>query len=460
MDRNVFDFLARGISIIYDKVDSAFFENYNAMTRKENTKLNHTIQEAVPCLFHHNEVIDISRELLENRSLLEQLDIFLDKCMQEENYMVLIRLFSKLDHALADRIQFFRLKRIAEKDNINEMNCNVMTTKIQLLPRCQCVWEHKSRDSISSYSINNYLTHCYYIPCEQIKPFKVMNIFYEDVFKRNNRKYVSIGVSPLFARATINLEYIQENSVNYFNVTGTTCTDEIIDSCLEQLKLEALRGVDISVFPEMLGSEALIDALKTKLSLFPKDDEPPFPSLILCPTWWHDNKNVCYVLNDRGEEILRQEKQFPFPFNEGDEQYKENILPDKTIHLIHCEGIGRIAIMICKDALNRDYLLKVLKELKATLIIVPAFSTGYHDFEEIMQLCRPYDCAAIWVNSCSVQMINDISDDKLDTIAFTIQIGKKHGMPNGTQPIRRDPEKCKNTDACKTCHFIEKLYYD
>lgn len=248
--------------------------------------------------------------------------------------------------------------------------------------------------------------------------------------------------------------------MNVFNVTRTTCTDEIINCCLEQLVQEALEGVDISIFPEMLGSKALIDALKTKLGSFPKEGEPPFPSLIVCPTWWHNNKNVCIVLNNRGEEVLRQEKQFAFPYNEGDEQYKENIRPDKTIHLIHCEGIGRIAIMICKDALNRDYLLSVIKELKTTLIIVPAFSTGYHDFEEIMQLCRPYDCAAIWVNSCSVQMINNRSDDNLDTIGFTIQIGKKRGMPNGTRPIRRNPEKCKNPDACKTCHYIEKLYYD
>lgn len=143
MDKNIFDFIAREISSVYKQVDSTFFENYNAMTRKENAELNHIIQEAVPRLFHQNKVTEISRELLEDHLLLNQLDIFLDKCMQEKDYRGLIRLFSKLDHALANRVSFFRLKRIDEKDDINEMNCNVMTTKIQLLPRCRCAWEHK-----------------------------------------------------------------------------------------------------------------------------------------------------------------------------------------------------------------------------------------------------------------------------------------------------------------------------
>lgn len=459
MDKNIFDFLARGISAIKDKVDTTYFEEYNAMTTMESDRLNHLIQAAVPLLFRDYEVIDINRELLEDKAILNQLDAFLYKCMQEKDYRLLIRLFSKLDHALEKRIKFFMSKRSAEKDDINEMNSNAMTTKIQLLPRCRCAWAHATRDDISSYSINNYLTHCYYIPCEKID-FKVKNTFYENIVNTRAEKHLTVGVSPLFAKAELKLEYLQEKGVNLFNVTDMTCSDEVIACCLEQLKLEARSGVDISVFPEMLGSEKLIDALKKELSGYPNEGEPEFPSLIICPTCWKDNKNVCVVLNNRGDEVLRQEKQFAFPFTEGKEQYKENIRPDKIIHLIHCEGIGRIVIMICKDALNRDYLSSILKELKATLIIVPAFSTGHHDFEEIMQTCHSYDCAAIWINTCSVQMINNISDDKLDTIGFIIKIAKKRDSQNGTIPISRDKEKCKNHDACKSCHFIEKLFYD
>ena len=46
----------------------------------------------------------------------------------------------------------------------------------------------------------------------------------------------------------------------------------------------------------------------------------------------------------------------------GQHQVKEDIHSDQKIYILHCYGIGRIAIMICKDFLITSYL-KILADI-------------------------------------------------------------------------------------------------
>lgn len=457
MEFDLYDFMANCIMALHAVADTKFFESYNAMTHFENERINDMIIGTFPFLFDNSGVMEITAEQLSDKYLLSQLRTFLNKCKQKADYKTLLRLISKLDLALARRINYFKLKVIREDTCICGMNHNIDTTQIQLLPRCKCAWAHQSRDYVSSYTINNYLTHSYYISCDKLKPFQVTHTYIEPIVSYDD--YISIGVTPLFGWATLSIDYLQENHVNLFNITDLTAYEEIRSCCIEQLRLARQKGINILVYPEMLGSEALIEDIKRELRKFPEDTRLKYPSLIICPTYWKDNRNVCVVLNEIGEEVVRQEKQFPFAWEKDSQEYYENIYPDHKIHLIHCDGIGRIAIMICKDALNRDYLNHILNKLKATLIIVPSFSTGHHDFEEILQMCRPYDCAAIWINTCSAAMIMD-DTEKLKTIGFINKIGKSPGIPNGTFPVERQINNCIDGNSCRQCLFVDKLYYN
>lgn len=79
----------------------------------------------------------------------------------------------------------------------------------------------------------------------------------------------------------------------------------------------------------------------------------------------------------------------------------ENIEANHMIHIIHCEGIGRIAIMVCKDFLTLEYLRTMIQVFKLTLILVPSFSTGSYDFVTTEQECMNNDCSIVWINSCA-----------------------------------------------------------
>lgn len=126
--------------------------------------------------------------------------------------------------------------------------------------------------------------------------------------------------------------------------------------------------------------------------------------------------------------------------------------------MIHCDGIGRLAILICRDALERDFLQAILDILKITLLIVPSYSTGYYDFSENLQMCRAYDCSVVWINTCSAIPADKRKED--GTIGFVKKAGKRTRVKNGeycqtfSNCIKDSGEKCSN------CIFTEKLYFD
>ncbi len=71
------------------------------------------------------------------------------------------------------------------------------------------------------------------------------------------------------------------------------------------------------------------------------------------------------------------------------------------MNIFHFEGIGRIAILICKDFLTTKYMEQLMRCFKLTLIIVPSFSTGSYDFRQSSDLCAHDDCNVVWINTCA-----------------------------------------------------------
>ena len=60
-----------------------------------------------------------------------------------------------------------------------------------------------------------------------------------------------------------------------------------------------------------------------------------------------------------------------------------------------------------EDFMQKEYRRMILDVLKATLIIVPSFSTGNFDFRQVMGECRQYDCGVIWLNCCGAMHLEE-----------------------------------------------------
>jgi len=141
------------------------------------------------------------------------------------------------------------------------------------------------------------------------------------------------------------------------------------------------------------------------------------PKITILPSYWNERQNRVSILDNFGEVMSSQKKYVPYEKNYEGNNYIEDLeRTNKEINIIHCEGMGRIAILICRDFLERKLLFDIIDLYKLTMILVPSFSTGNYDFIRTANICKEMNCCVLWVNSCSAY-----SEDKKNnfkTISF------------------------------------------
>lgn len=59
--------------------------------------------------------------------------------------------------------------------------------------------------------------------------------------------------------------------------------------------------IDILLFPEMLGTDRILESMKYELDARETLPYNEFPRLTVCPSVWHKNRNYCKVLDDTGK---------------------------------------------------------------------------------------------------------------------------------------------------------------
>lgn len=469
--RKIYNIIADGIKAVLDNVTEEFLQKYNAMTQKKSDRLNQEIKKQFPEIFAGGS---LSSAIIENELYLYRLKNYMEQCVKNGKYDLLIRLLSKLDVALKAQIELYAKmfeQKQMERRLLNDtkrseflsegcLNSNAQTSRLQLLPKCSCRWTHNSRDRIGGISINNYFHYFYYVQINVLGEYTVKHWYLNDSFERAAEKgYLTIGITPLHNEAELGIAYLEAEESHFFSVEKVIGIEKLKECALGQLEYARENEVDILCYPEMLGGQEIFHALQEKLQEFP-DGKGEYPVLTLCPTEWNDRKNVCRVLDRTGNNIISQQKQHPFPYIHKGIEYLENIKPDKIIHLIHCNEIGRIAILVCKDALQREYLHMLLEHLKVTLILIPSFSTGNYDFDEIIQMCRAYDCCAVWINTCSVQKLEESDNEKLERIGIVLRTGKQRAqLNNKICYFSRKDKGCSGMGGqdCSKCVYIQKL---
>ncbi|MBR5565684.1 MAG: hypothetical protein IKW08_05895 [Roseburia sp.] len=462
--REVFNFMASTIERLEKNTDESFFDTYDAKVWKKVERLKRKLETILPELFMEAKVF---LENLLTQDLLQRVEIICDKAFEEKNYDMILTILQKMDIFLEEPVETYRLM-FADKragnwngelmEGSKCLNDNFDVCNLQLLPKCACKWSHNSREKTASNTINAYLKNCYYISLDRLGKYKVNHIFLPEQFERASWKHcLRIGMTPLCNMAELDVGYFVENETNYFEIENVQNEKEVKEIALNQLELAKENDVDIMMYPEMLGTKCVLDALCEKLEAF-VEDEKEYPGLVLCPTIWKDRKNICVVFDREGDAIAEQEKQHAYSYPKEGNVYIEGIIPNNVINVIHCEGIGRIVILICKDALKREYLHMILAELKATLILIPSFSTGSYDFGEMTQMCRAYDCCALWINTCSVGEPENIKPDRMEIKGTFLRTGKADSrMKNETLEFRN----CNREDGsdCKECLYIAELLF-
>ncbi len=388
-----------------------------------------------------SEVDELLKPYLEGKDPIEIISRGLPRELLEavknwehsKDFQYIFTLVLKLDRLMPwdDIIKSSRF-RTSKKSGFHALNDNADKTGLLIIPKVPSVNDTYTPSETSeinmsrrqkrwldewSYGINQDLKNIYYTSSENLKVAGVIHSvrhWIADNILLSNKEILRVGISPLVRDAELDISFYEGDigcgNQKLFSVAGIKNEDRV----LKRFKAAYLRacrdGVDIFICPEMLGTERLTgfgSDYSQMIDSFAEEAENEgfsAPSLIICPTFWHNNSNSLCVLNNKSEKICTQEKQFPFI-------HKENIAledlrgQDRSIQIIHIPGLGRLAFPICIDLLHEDYIKLLVSELHCTFLICPSFSAGETLFELSAAASKPHGCYTVWCNSCTARFM-------------------------------------------------------
>ncbi len=448
----VYNVIASIIVYLETRVKKNFYEHYISMSSESYIKYRDDIRCQLPEMFHGDETEQCRLSLNGNQEresfILKLLD-FVDLCEKDDEIILLAVLVELLDTAvLAVRENSF-LMSIDDYIRIDALNTNFMQKKIKLLPRYECLWEHKNRGIYYGLGINNtILKHSYYIKCDDSDEYNIKSIIVkptlENIFQDSPN--LVIGVSPVTNKNVLETEENYIDNEWRFDVKGLKDEQLIKEKVFDILKEAIEKKVDILIFPEMLGTDDLVKDVCDYL----ETDGNGYPKFTVLPSIWKNNKNESVVVDSIGDVVFRQNKHeryfYEKSIKEGEEEkikVWENITSDKNIYILHWKGIGRIVVAICKDYIQTGYTDYLIQKLHATLILSPSFSTGSYGFQTTVSRGQIYDCNTAWVNTCAAFKKDSESDENSNMIAIITNYGN-----NNTRETREEKFEIYKKDIC------------
>ena len=421
---NIFNIIAELCSLIINSCTEEFFVHYSCISNAEKFRINELILEKIPVFFEKEtqglkifEIHQFSEEEL-TESLFADINDIVEKFKSRNYYFAIVGLIQILDESLETILQ----KRIAEfqEDDFSVvLNTNRETTGIGLLPRTSCVWERKHRLSHSYNRMDNFLFNMLLMENSILGELIDKHFFLKkDLFPNfRENKSLKIAATPLRLNRGFNVIPYSEDMVQYFKIEYDESDYQSENELVWQKILSSSQNEsDIIVFPEMLGNPKMTGFISEKIKSLPAEEQQKLPSLIILPSFWEKKGNTVTILDKFGNIVCRQSKQNPFRADLNGTGYLEGILSSLVVNIFHYEGIGRIAILICKDFLTTKYMEQLMRCFKLTLIIVPSFSTGSYDFRRSFDLCAHDDCNVVWINTCAA--IEKGKEQNFDNIGY------------------------------------------
>lgn len=119
--------------------------------------------------------------------------------------------------------------------------------------------------------------------------------------------------------------------------------------------------------------------------------------IIVAGTNWFNSRNTCYVLNDEGKLLAKQNKFNPYLLKEKNSEneiefHYENLIEEKPhlVNLLHIKSFGLIGFPTCSDLISAKYIESIYCDCEATDLYVPCMSISKDVFSSLTYLSSHY----------------------------------------------------------------------
>lgn len=350
----------------------------------------------------------------------------MDWCRERNSYYCLRVLLSELD---ANReLGWEDLFRENQYDSFKALNNNYEATGILILPKvhgAQTTYVPSQQGEASGVrrtadkqvdSLNSMLNHFYYVRQEDLGDYEVKNYLIHPELSALPQDVLRVGAAPMlnipFPDVLSYDDTVREKAADgtqrlYLDCLAVKEPEEIQRRFCYGYQTACNAGLDILIYPEMLGIDALykedqyqFNPLLRRLCKDAGRANPP--QLILAPSMWSNNHNCVNVYLSTGRKLCTQYKQHPYHFRGKDGKCTERLQnTPREICLIHVPGWGRLVVTVCIDYLKSDYRHLLVEKLKANILLCPSFSPGKYDFLQSLDSQSEHGAYAVWLNSCS-----------------------------------------------------------
>lgn len=267
-------------------------------------------------------------------------------------------------------------------------------------------------NSNSFFHMNAILKHMRFFLQSEYN-VSVKNIVLQS-FKTRKLTGLKVGFGPLCClkkdRFQIEKVRLSEGSIEKkgFRINGINGEDELIQRLQKDMWHAAREGVDILFFPEMLGTEKMIDNhygisrfwRNTTKSMKKAGLEPP--GFLVFPSLWKNRSNTAFAALTDGmiPGGFRKTVAFydhTYGMEDLEKQEQEELI------VVHIPDKACLSAMICADFLadDRKNSADVLFScLGVDLLLVISFSPGEKDFVNKIEKFHEYGTSVIWGDSC------------------------------------------------------------
>lgn len=408
------------------------------------------------------ELCDQNRKPKKMEFLCIQSDFFerLENVYNDKDIIYKELLIFYMDAAISN---FFKGYFTFEDDiiKIGTLNSNYKQTKIGIVIKVSCGWEH----NIIQNNLLGILNNFYYVDYNNMDGFKMINYVIDPVFySLKEKSSIKIAISPITKEKVVQFSnsYQKQNQFsklyqNYFRVEKILYEDIVKSIIIENIKEAGEEKVDLMVFPEMLGTKAMLNDTIDYI----QNNNLKVPRLIVFPSIWkktrndESNTNSSAMILDGKEVLFEQKKYGEFNYTENNQLVYEDINyikeEDNIINILHVEGIGRICVIICYDYLEEEYRNKVINNVHPTLVCCPSFSTGSYNFYILSEKYFSQNCNFVWCNTCSASNVN-YKPENFDIIGLVTMLSKKVDK-------YKTKEFCNGIASCNKKNCDKCLYY-